>query len=398
MAKRVFVTGIGVISAIGRDSKECYQLLLESRSGIGKMHHLQTIHKEEFPLGEVKMSDEELAGFAGLKNNKEFTRTTLLGLIAAREAIQNSQINLKDKYRTGLISATTVGGMCKSEILYREFLAQGGTKDFIDSHDCGDSTERIARAFGIFEFVTTINTACSSSANAIMLGARLIKQGKLDRVIVGGTDALSKFTLNGFNTLMILDKEHTRPFDDTRAGLNLGEGAGFLVIESEDIAVKDKILAEVKGYGNACDAFHQTASSDDGYGAKLAMEKALSSAGIQAQDIDYINAHGTGTSNNDISESRAIASIFGNNIPKFSSTKPFTGHTLGASGGIEAVFSVMAIQNNIVFPSLNFKHPMADLPLVPVTRLLTNTKVNHVLSNSFGFGGNNTTIILSKYN
>lgn len=180
-------------------------------------------------------------------------------------------------------------------------------------------------------------------------------------------------------------------------GLNLGEGAAFLVLESEK-AVKgreDKIICELTGYANANDAFHQTASSDKGEGPFLAMKGALKKSGLDTKDIDYINAHGTGTHNNDLTEAVAIKRLFGNNIPLFSTTKPFTGHTLGAAGAIESVFSILTLRNNIVFPTFNFKESMEEIPLSPVTEINDNIEIVNVLSNSFGFGGNDSSIIFS---
>ncbi|MDD4215686.1 MAG: beta-ketoacyl-[acyl-carrier-protein] synthase family protein, partial [Bacteroidales bacterium] len=239
---------------------------------------------------------------------------------------------------------------------------------------------------------------CSSSANAIMYASRLIKNNILDIAFAGGTDSLTRFTVNGFNTLMILDKNHCRPFDAGRAGLNIGEGAGYVVLVSEKVLneTQKEAFAEVKGYGNANDAYHQTASSPDGQGAFLAMSKAMSMSGLQPYEIDYINVHGTGTGNNDLSEGIAMKRIFGDHVPLFSSTKPFTGHTLGAAGGIEAIISILAIKNKLVFPNLNFKEPIPELNISPVTRLTENVKVTNVLSNSFGFGGNNSSLILSE--
>jgi 3-oxoacyl-[acyl-carrier-protein] synthase-1 len=192
----------------------------------------------------------------------------------------------------------------------------------------------MADDLGISDFISTINTACSSSVNAIILASRMIRSGQLDVAIAGGTDALTKFTLNGFNSLMILDKEPCRPFDATRAGLNLGEGAGFMVLVSEKVLKEGSIepLAYVNGYANTNDAFHQTASSPEGRGSFLAMSKALEMARMEPHAIDYINLHGTGTVNNDSSEGTAIRrSVWRKNTP-MSSTKSFTGHTLGASG------------------------------------------------------------------
>ena len=395
MPPKIYVTGIGVVSAIGLNVAENFNSLIKLNHGIGKPEYLDTVHSDTLPCGEIKMTNLELARLAGIKIGTDFSRTALLGLIAAREAIENAGLMNSGKNNMGIVSATTVGGMDRTELLYRNITPEN--RNFIISHVCGDSTEKIADSLGISGFVSTISTACSSSINSIMSGAGMIKNNLLDRVIVGGTDALAKFTVNGFNSLMILDKNHNRPFDRNRNGLNLGEGAAYLVLESED-AVKgreDKILCELTGYSNANDAFHQTASSENGEGAYLAMSKALEKSGLTIEDIDYINVHGTGTLNNDLTEAIAISRLFGNNIPPFSSTKPYTGHTLGAVGVTESVFSILALQNSVVFPNLNFKEPMEEKPLTPVTELMRNVEIRNVLSNSFGFGGNDSSIIFS---
>jgi 3-oxoacyl-[acyl-carrier-protein] synthase-1 len=206
------------------------------------------------------------------------------------------------------------------------------------------------------------------------------------------------FTINGFNSLMILDKSGCKPFDEERNGLTLGEGAAYLVLESENIVKKSgrKVLGTLAGYGNACDAYHQTASSPDGEGAFISMKEAIMKAGITADSIDYINAHGTGTKNNDLSEGKALERLFAGSVPSISSTKSFTGHTLGAAGAIEAVFSIMAIENQCIWPNLDFTNKMNELGFMPVKELKRNVPVRNVLSNSFGFGGNNTSLIFSK--
>jgi len=399
MLNRVYVTGIGIVSAIGDDADSVLKSLCSRKSGLGFTNILETIHKNEFPVGEVKLSNNELSIALKINSSKFYTRTSLLGLYAAKQALENSGLTSIPDCRTGLISANSVGGMDRSEIFFKDFLIDNkkGKLRNIIGHDSGDSTEKIASYLKINDYVTTISTACSSSANAIMLGARLIKNNVLDRVIVGGTDALTVFTINGFNSLMVLDNKPTRPFDDTRNGINLGEGAAYLVLESEDVVnnTNKAILCEVKGYGNACDAFHQTASSPEGKGAFLAMKKALEVAELKPEEIDYINAHGTGTPNNDLTEGNALINIFGSQIPMFSSTKPYTGHTLGASGAIEAVLCVLAIKNNIAFPNLNFEIPMKESGIIPLTEIKENISIKNVLSNSFGFGGNNTSLIFS---
>jgi 3-oxoacyl-(acyl-carrier-protein) synthase len=397
MVERVFVTGIGIICAIGKNTGETFASLRATRSGISHLSILDSIHRDILPAGEIKLNNEELGALAGVTDPDMHPRTALLGIIAAEEAFKNAGLDHPWglRYRTGVISASTVGGMDKTEINYRNYQLGEPYNNFVLTHDCGDSTEKIAVRLGIRDMVSTISTACSSSANSIMFGARLIKHGMLDRVLAGGTDAMSKFTLNGFHTLMILDKHACRPFDKNRMGLNLGEGAAFLVLESEKALEGRTPLCELSGYANANDAYHQTASSPDGYGPFLSMTAALDSARLKPAVIDYINAHGTGTDNNDLTEGIAIERIFGENIPLISSTKPFTGHTLGAAAAVEAVISILSIQNQVVFPNLNFREKMDELHFEPVKEMITGKKLKHVLSNSFGFGGNDSTLIFS---
>ncbi|WP_291864469.1 beta-ketoacyl-[acyl-carrier-protein] synthase family protein [Maribacter sp.] len=398
MEKGVAITGMGIISAIGNNVEENYNSLISCNKGISRISKIDTIHKDAIMVGEINFTNQELEEQLGLSPDNNYSRTALLGVVAAKQAIEDAGIIDISEHKTGLISATSVGGMDMTEKFYYDYLETSEHRKYIKGHHAGDSTQKIAEELGIQEsLVTTISTACSSAANAIMYGARLIKSGKLDRVVVGGMDCLSKFTINGFKTLMILSDTHNTPFDENRKGLNLGEAAAFLVLESDVLVAKEnkKVLAYVKGYGNANDAFHQTASSENGDGATLAMEKALKVANLQAKDIDYINAHGTATGNNDLSEGRAIIRVFKDNIPNFSSTKPYTGHTLAAAGGVEAVYSVLALQNNVIFPNLNFKTPMKEFSITPQTEL-KQTELNTVLSNSLGFGGNCSTLIFSK--
>ena len=398
MNKGIAITGMGIISSIGNSVEENYNALLNSQAGITTIDNITTVHVDVIKVGEIKKTNQELVEDLQLGKDNNFSRTAMLGTIAAKQAVKNAGITSINEYRPGLISATSVGGMDMTERYYHEYFDNPDVIKYISSHNAGDNTEKMASELGLKGMVTTISTACSSAANAIMLGARLIKSGKLDRVIVGGTDALSKFTINGFKTLMILSDGYNKPFDNNRNGLNLGEAAAYLVLESEELVKKEnkKVLARVSGYGNANDAFHQTASSENGDGAFLAMEKAFKIAQLQPEQIDYINVHGTATPNNDLSEGRAIARLFGENkVPDFSSTKPFTGHTLAAAAAIEAVYSVLAIQNNVVFPNLNFKTPMEEFNLLPQTTL-KHKNIEHVLSNSFGFGGNCSTLIFSK--
>ncbi|WP_426295400.1 beta-ketoacyl-[acyl-carrier-protein] synthase family protein [Dyadobacter endophyticus] len=391
----VCITGIGVVSAIGMSVEENLNALCEGRTGIEPLRYLQGTKASL--AGEVKASNDDLR--KALNVGTEYvSRTSLLGLQAAREAWGDNKRS--GVIRTGIISATSVGGMDRSEVFYKDYLAQNNPDyKLLTTHDSGSTTERIAKELGITGYINTLSTACSSGVNAIMLGARLILQGTLDRVLVGGSDALSGFTIDGFRSLMIYDDQWCRPFDESRAGLNLGEGAGFLLLEGEKSLelTGNTPICNVSGWANAADAYHQTASSPDGKGATLAIENAIRRAGIGLNQISYVNAHGTGTKNNDHSESVALQNVFGDRIPPFSSTKAFTGHTLAAAGAIEAVFSVLAIQNNLIFPNLNYNTPIVGTGLVPATQLGTDLEVNAVLSNSFGFGGNNSSLVLTKY-
>ncbi|MFC2102618.1 beta-ketoacyl-[acyl-carrier-protein] synthase family protein [Bacteroidota bacterium] len=399
MAKRVVITGIGILSSIGRNLPETIASVLTSKTGIGPLTYLESSHKDEFPFAEVPWSNKALLEFAQLTAPDTYSRNALLGIIAAREAFQHAKLDTLPRMKTGLISATTVGGMDQCELFYDDFLNNDSRNEYIDVYDCADSTEKIANALNISDYITTISTACSSAANAILLGARMIRSGRLDRVVAGGTEALTSFHVNGFNALKILDKTPCRPFDANRNGITLGEGAAYLILESEEAAREGgrEIFAELAGYGNACEAFHQTASTPDGKGAFLAMEKALKISGIQPSEIDYINAHGTGTDNNDIAEGLAIERLFGDNVPKVSSTKSFTGHMTSAAGSAEAILSILCLTHRIILPNMNLETPMPELQFTPVKELIQDIDVTTVMSNSFGFGGNNTSLIFKKY-
>ncbi len=398
MSSTVYVAGLGVISAIGNNVAEHLRSFERGEAGMGDISLLDTIHRQKLPVAEVKLDNTKLAEMTGLPEN--IGRTALLSLAAATEAREDAAILNPGEWRTGFVSANTVGGMDRSEHFFIDFIEnnQKGKLRNVFDHECGSMTELVADKLGIKDFLTTISTACSSSANAIFYGARLIKNDVLDVVIAGGVDALTKFTLNGFNTLMILDEAFCKPFDENRRGLNLGEGAGYMVLVSEKVAktLSRQPYCKLSGYNNSNDAYHQTASSPDGTGSYLAMKGALEKSGLQPSDIDYINLHGTGTPNNDSSEGIAIKRVFDPEYPPMSSTKSFTGHTLGASGGVEAVFSVLAIKHGLVYPNLRFETRMNEVSFEPAKEFLKDQPIDHVMSNSFGFGGNCTSLIFSK--
>ena len=395
MEEPIVITGAGIVSAIGVGMKETLASLKAGKTGIGEMKYLTSRHRD-LPVGEVPLSNAEMMKMLGVEDDIRLTRTALMGRLALREALENAQMTEEQIRRAPFISATTVGGMDRRELYFAQEQDCDLVHAEISTHHCGSCTEMIAQPFGEFASMATVSTACSSATNAMITGANMLRCGMADIVVVGGSECLTLFHLNGFNTLMILDHEPCRPFDKDRAGLNLGEGAAYLVMETAASASKRgvKPMCQLSGYGNACDAFHQTASSPEGEGAWLAMQEALRMAGLQPGEIQYVNAHGTGTPNNDESESHALRRIFGEDLPPVSSTKSFTGHTTSASGSIEAVICMLALEHQFMPPQINWHTPMDD-GIVPVTDPEPKQPIRHILSNAFGFGGNDSSIILS---
>ncbi len=392
---RIVVTGIGVITALGDSVATNRDALMKGQCGISFLELFPSRYSETLRFGEVKISNDQLKQKFNV-HDSGVTRTSLLAIHAFEEALQNSGLT-KDQltsYDTALIGANTVGGMCLTDELYRDANNKENGSEYISSYDIGSVNLYMQQRYGIKGIGNTINTACSSSANAIMYGARLIKHGLAKRAIVGGADSLAKFTINGFNSLHILSPDVCRPFDRNRQGLNLGEGAAFLVLEKEEDTQHKKIHAVLSGYSNTSDAFHPSSLSDEGDGPFLAMQGALVQAGLTSDQIDFVNAHGTGTVNNDEVEGVAMLRLF-EKVPAFSSTKSNTGHTLGGSGAIEAVYSILNLEHQELYPSLHFEAAIERTGLIPLLHYIEKP-IQHVMSNSFGFGGNCSSLIFSK--
>lgn len=387
---------MGIITAIGDSVAENHTALKEGKCGIGKlMRHFPSRYAGLLPFGEVPHTTTAVCNRLGV-NEYGVTRTCILALHAFKEAIASSGLDAATLAEPGtaLISATTVGGMCLTDELYTDAQAVDKGSEYLRHYDSASVNFFIQQHHPVGGIVNIINTACSSSANAIMFGARLIQQGLAKRAIVGGVDCMAKFTVNGFNALHILSDEQCTPFDQRRKGLNLGEGAAFLVLEREEDCAGKKIYARLSGYANSNDAFHPSSLSDEGDGPFLSMQEALTTAGLKPGDIAYINAHGTGTENNDLVESRAMMRLFPV-VPPFSSTKTNVGHTLGAAGAVEAVYSILSLVHQEVYPHLHFAEPIEETKLLPATTY-GHAVIGHVMSNSFGFGGNCSSLIFSK--
>ena len=400
MMNRIVITGEGIVSAIGVNKVEVLQSLRSKRSGIGPMHYLASTH-QELPVGEVPLSNDEMTGELGLKGEPFLNRTTLLGMMAVRQALSDAHIDMecvkKQGLRVVLVSGTTVAGMDVTEQLFAQLEQGDEALGCLHYHSAGSCTARMADYFSIFSEYTTVSTACSSAANALLVGARMLQEREADIVVAGGAEALSVFHLNGFRSLMILDSKACRPFDAHRGGLTLGEGAAYVVMETAALSSRRgvKPYGVLSGWGNACDAYHLTASSADGDGAYLAMAEALETAGLGPQDIQYVNAHGTGTLNNDLSESVALQRVFGKQMPPVSSTKSFTGHATSASGSIETVICLLALEHQFIPANLGWTEAMEG-GIVP-TMGTDYSQLRHVLCNAFGFGGNDTSLVFSTY-
>ena len=386
---------MGGISAIGNTVAENRTSLIKGICGMGRLEMFPSKFSDTLPVAEIKISTEALKEKLNAFE-PGITRTTLLALHAIKETIADSRLTNEQvsSFDTALIGASTVGGMCLTDEMQRDAQKDTPGSEYLASYDCASTYMYLQKRYSMNGPVNTINTACSSSANAIMFGARLIRSGKVRRAIVGGVDSLAKFTINGFNSLHILSPDLCTPFDEERKGLNLGEGAAFLMLEREEDATGKKIYASVSGCANAIDAYHPSSLSDEGIGPYKAMSDALVSAKLDPAQIDFINAHGTGTENNDKVESIAMLRLFGK-VPAFASTKANIGHTLGASGAIEALYCILNLVEQELYPGINFKNPVPETGLQPI-QVYQKTALTHIMSNSFGFGGNCTSLIFSK--
>lgn len=397
--KHIYVSGLGVVSAAGRDVCSNVASMKCGQSSLSPVLRFHTAVK--VPVGEIPDTDIDLKAELGICADGIMSRTALLGLKAVREAVEDCarRVGSLKGRRIAFISGTSVGGMDLSEVFWENNMGDlsRGDVELLKMHSPGAVTSAMAEyitAFtGELAFVTTISTACSAAGNAIMTGARMLRCGMADVVIAGGTDALCRFTLNGFNSLRILDEDVCRPFDDSRSGLNLGEGAGYLILTG----IEDNAYCTLSGWGNANEAYHQTSSTPEGIGPGLAMSSALTMAGLHPEGIGFINTHGTGTQVNDLAESNAMLRVFGGEVPPFSSLKPYVGHTLGASEGIEAALVCKALSNGDMsfMGSTGFSAPIKETGLVPYGGGPMDVPAN-VLSSAFGFSGNCVSLIFSR--
>ena len=399
-SKRVAITGIGIYCSTGRNVEEFLQSLKEGKTGIGPITLFDT-SKYPCKIG-AEIRDYEPEKFFEKKELKKISRADQFALIASEEAVKASGIDSYPAEEIGVCLGAGAGGMFEAETYHREILVKGKSRPsliwpFIPSF----TTDRVAEHFGFSGPKFTITTACSSSATAIGYGADLIRSGRCRAVLCGGSEALSELTFGGFNSLKAMDPSPCKPFDRKRAGMSLGEGAGILILEDLDEAVKRgaRIYAEFLGYGIGGEAYHITAPEPTGMREARIMREAIEEGGITASEVDYINAHGTGTPLNDKVETLSIKNVFGesaHSIP-ISSIKSSVGHCLGSAGAIEAITSILSIIYQFVPPTLHHEKGDEDCDLDYVPGKSREMKVEVVLSNSFAFGGNCTTLVFGKY-
>ncbi len=385
--ERVAITGLGLVSAVGRGLDATEAALRTGRSGLGRLTLFASPRQGQHPVAQV----------AGVGPGP---RNLALGRMALADALEHAGL-VHAPERIGLVVGTCGGGMPETETALGARLASADHDATVwTRHACVHTTFALAREFGLAGPATTISNACSSGAQALAVGAELLATGMADAVVAGGVDALTRLTLNGFASLLAMDPEGARPFDARRAGMSLGEGAAFCVLEraEEARARGARSFALLAGFANTCDAHHPTAPDPEGRGATQAMRGALERAGIDAARVDYINAHGTGTQGNDLAEGNAIARFFaaqGSAPPPTSSVKGLFGHTLGAAGAIEAVTCALALSRGFLPGTARLSDVDPACGLEPLRESREATP-QVALSNSFGFGGNNTALVFER--
>jgi len=409
--RRVVITGLGVISPVGNTVAEAWSTVIAGQSGCGPLTRFDATEFSTKIAAEVKNFD--VGAYLEVKEQRRHDLFSQYCIGASQQAWDHAGLATAsyEKSRMGCIMGIGMGGLPVLERVHQIYLEGGPRKIspfLIPSMIANLGPGNVAIRLGLKGVNYTVTSACTSSTHAIGEAFRMIADGLQDVVVTGGAEsAVSPMAIGGFCAMKALSTRNddpqraSRPFDRDRDGFVLGEGAAVLVLEDLESAQKRgaNILGEVRGYGFSCDAYHMTAPSPDGEGAVQCMSMAIASAGMESAQIDYINAHGTSTEYNDLSETNAIKKVFGANANRIvvSSTKSMTGHLLGAAGAIEALFCILAMRDGIVPPTINLDHPAEGCDLDYVPNKARHLKLKSVMSNSFGFGGTNASIVLSTF-
>ncbi|MGG1247866.1 beta-ketoacyl-ACP synthase II [Bacillus spizizenii] len=408
--KRVVVTGLGALSPLGNDVDTSWNNAINGVSGIGP---ITRVDAEEYPAKvAAELKDFNVENYMDKKEARKMDRFTQYAVVAAKMAVEDANLNITDEIapRVGVWVGSGIGGLETLESQFEIFLTKGPRRVspfFVPMMIPDMATGQISIALGAKGVNSCTVTACATGTNSIGDAFKVIQRGDADAMITGGTEApLTRMSFAGFSANKALStnpdpKTASRPFDKNRDGFVMGEGAGIIVLEELEHALARgaKIYGEIVGYGSTGDAYHITAPAQDGEGGARAMQEAIKDAGIVPEEIDYINAHGTSTYYNDKYETMAIKTVFGEHAHKLavSSTKSMTGHLLGAAGGIEAIFSILAIKEGVIPPTINIQTPDEECDLDYVPDEARRQDLNYVLSNSLGFGGHNATLIFKKY-
>ena len=408
--RRVVVTGLGAVTPVGNDVKTMWENIVAGNSGID---FITKVNREEFPVhvaAEVKEFDPKL--HIDKKDIRKMDLFTQYAVAAAKMAVEDAKLTIDESNanRVGVWIGCGIGGMQTYEEQMRRFIEKGYKRVspfFVPMLIPDMAAGQVSIQLGAKGINSCTVTACASGANSIGDAFKAVQRGDVDYIITGGTEApITNMAFAGFSSMKALSQNDdpnkaSRPFDENRDGFVMGEGAGLLVLETLESALERgaHIYGEIAGYGSTGDAYHITAPAEDGEGAARAMQQAITDAGIELSDIDYINAHGTSTELNDAYETTAIKSVFQDHAEKLavSSTKSMTGHLLGAAGGVEAVIAVKAIEDGIIPATINYETPDPDCDLDYVPNESRKQEVNAVMSNSLGFGGHNASLIFKKY-
>jgi len=403
---KIVITGLGLITSIGIGKNEFWNNLIKGQTNISPVSAYDTSEYDTHYGGEIKNFDYK--NYIPEIKDKSYGLASIMGIVAAKFALYDAGLSYDkiNKNRIGVIVGSTGGESKSIEIVCTHLAEQNNftklDKNIIKSASPSSVSANISSYFNFSGYANTIGTACSAGNYAIINAFNRLKKNEEDIIIAGGVDVFSIFAYAGFSRLKSTAPEKCRPFDKNRKGIIVAEGAGFLILETLEHALKRNayIYAEVAGYGLTCDAFHITGSDEEGLGASKSMKKCMEMSKIKIDEVDYISAHGTGTQRNDKIETLAIKKVFGDYAYKIpiSSIKSMLGHSMGAASSIEAAATCLVLKNNIIPPTINYeeKDPECDLDYVPNTMRKKN--VNIAISNSFAFGGNNATICLKKLN
>jgi 3-oxoacyl-[acyl-carrier-protein] synthase II len=399
--RRVVITGLGAVTSIGVTLAEFWKNLLAGRCGIGPFSLFDASTYRTQTAAQVPDIPD---GFLTPAERRRMSRADRMGVAAAREAIAGAGLDLarEDPTRIGVILGGGTSGLIDSEAFFQRHLAGRKARPSKVLNHLPDSiTDRVAQRFGLEGIKSTITTACSSSANAMGYAFDAIAAGLADVVVTGGSDVLARLTYGGFNSLRSVDPEPCRPFDRERKGLSIGEAAGILVFEDEERARRRgaPVVAEFRGYGVTSDAFHMTAPDPSGTAGGRTVKAALADAGVDVSEVDYVNAHGTATPQNDSAETAALKAALGDRAARIpvSSIKSMIGHCLCASGAIEAVATALTVRDGKVPPTIHYENPDPACDLDYVPNEARDAEVRVALSNSFAFGGNSSVVVLSQY-